>query len=103
MKRCPRPSPWTPHHGSLAAGVEGHPPGVQASIRALAAVARGRAGPVLAIAQLDSRAVGLAVAPGGFERGHGLPDMIKDFDTLMITSSPCPRPYLLSRVATGQR
>src|SRR4051812_9094147 len=39
---------------------------------------------------------------GHLHSGHGLPDVIKDLDTLMITSSPCPSWYPLACVAAGQ-
>ena len=54
----------------------------------------------------------LRVIEGGNDRGHywcgnGLPDLIKDLDTLMITSGPVPAPVPIMvcrrRSATAQR
>src|SRR4051794_7405615 len=50
---------------------------------------------------------GLRLIEGGNDRGHlqcghGFPDVVKDFDTLMITSGPCPSLHPLTSVAAGQ-
>ena len=50
---------------------------------------------------------GLRLIEGGNDRGHlqcghGLPDVVKDLDTLMITSGPCPSLHPLTSVAAGQ-
>jgi hypothetical protein len=55
-------------HGPLAAGVEASPPGMQAPVRPLPAIARGGAGPVLPAAKVHTDAVGLAVMPGRFDQ-----------------------------------
>ena len=39
---------------------------------------------------------------GHLQRGHGLPGVIKDLDTLMITAGPCPSSYRSRCVAAGQ-
>src|SRR5436309_2155972 len=54
-------------HGRLAAGVNASPPGMQAPIRSLPAIARGGAGLVLPAAQVHTHTVGLAVMPGRFD------------------------------------
>lgn len=39
---------------------------------------------------------------GHLRRGHGIPDVIKDLDTPMITPDPCPSLHRSQRVAAAQ-